>query len=261
MDRRAQGALLMAIGGVSIRLGLTGAALSYIKASYVPLLMVAGACAAVLGGLTLWDALREPATEDHDGHDHAGEDHAAHADAEPGGLVAHGHDHSEGPRIAWFLAVPLFAILLIAPPPLGSFAANRQGGIVVAPTSVWPELPPAEAGAVPLDLGDFASRALYDTDLSLAGETVRLVGFSSGVIEEGFVLTRFSLSCCAADGQAINIHALTDQAPPAVDQWVEVVGRWRNRDGHIIGEPTAEPPLLEVTSITPVPQPEQPYEG
>lgn len=253
MDQRAQGALMMAVGGVAVRLGVTGAALSYIKASYVPLLVAAGICSAALGAVTLWRTLRDPEPV-------AAE--AMHHDVHTHPLVddGHGHDHSHGPRIAWFLAVPLFAILLIAPPPLGSFAANRQGGIVVAPTSVWPELPDAVDGAVPLDLGDYASRALYDTDLSLAGETVRLVGFSSGSIDGGFTLTRFVLSCCAADGTAINIAVLTDQPAPATDQWVEVVGRWRNRDGHLIGEPTAEPPILEAESVIAVPAPDQPYE-
>lgn len=113
MDERAQGALLLAVAGVAVRLGLSGSALDYIKPSYVPLLIASGVVIGVLGALVLARAIR--ALDDPHDHDEAS-DHG------------HGHDHSSAPRIAWMLAAPLFAVLLVAPPPLGAFAANRQSG-------------------------------------------------------------------------------------------------------------------------------------
>jgi uncharacterized repeat protein (TIGR03943 family) len=290
MDGRAQGALLLAVGGVAVRLGLSGAALNFIRPGYVPLLVVAGGVLLVLGAVTLRDALRDPAHHQvladgelphhhHDDHadanadDHADADAGDHADADqadpghaevqapaPGHGHGHGHDHSRGPRVAWLLAAPLFAILLVAPPPLGSYAAARQSGVVRTAVASFPDLPPAEDGAVPLSLGDYAARALYDTERSLDGERVRLVGFASGTAEEGWTLTRFAMSCCAADGTAIDVEVLEGGPLPALDQWVEVVGTWTPRPGHEVGELTADPPMIVAESVTLVPQPTQPYE-
>jgi uncharacterized repeat protein (TIGR03943 family) len=272
MDARTQGALLLAVGGVAIRLGLTGTALNFIRPGYVPLLVLAGAVLVVLGGTTLWRALREP---DVDGHEvHAGEHHHG-ADDHDGALAdlpvhgatglppddGHGHDHAHGPRVAWLLAAPLFAVLLIAPPPLGSYAAARQSGAVLDATATFGDLPAPVDGALELGVADYATRALYDVDRSLEGQRVRLVGFVSEVRADRWVLTRFSLSCCAADGRAVDVEVLGGPPPPAVDQWVEVEGTWQPRDDHEVGELTTDPPLLRAEQVTPVPQPAEPYES
>lgn len=259
MDARTQGALLLAVGGVTVRLALTDAALTYIRPEYVPLQLIGGAVLLVLGAVTLARALRQP----HPAIDH---DRAAEQGipADDGRIddvhVDGGHDHEGGPRIAWMLAAPLFAILLIAPPPLGSFAANRQSGVIQSSASSYPPLPAATDGAVDLTLGDYTVRALYDTERSLADQRVRLTGFVSGTTERGWTLTRFALNCCAADGTAIDVEVVTDQPAPPVDQWVTVEGFWRSRAGHEIGELTADPPLLLLDELEPVTQPTEPYE-
>lgn len=249
MDRRTQGALMLAVGGVTVRLGLTDAALNYIRPEYVPVQMVGGAVLLGLGAITLVRALREPDLPLTRGHD------GVHP------LVdEHGHDEGRGPRVAWMLAAPLFAILLIAPPPLGSFAANRQSGVIQSAASSYPPLPAATDGAVELGLGDYTVRALYDAERSLEDQRVRLTGFVSGTVDGGWTLTRFALSCCAADGTAISVEVVTDEPPPPVDTWVTVEGFWRNRAGHEIGELTADPPLLLPSSVVVVDQPTEPYE-
>lgn len=267
MDERTQGALLLAVGGVTIRLGLSDAAFNFIRPEYVPLQLIAGTVLLVLGAITLLRGLRADVSDVVDGRG-PDEGHMHHdddvQDAVAGGQGhAHGHDHAQGPRVAWMLAAPLFAILLIAPPPLGSFAANRQSGVIQSSVSTYGPLPPAEGDAVPLRLGDYTVRALYDPEQSLEGQRVRLTGFVSRQEadgEEGWLLTRFALNCCAADGTAINVEVVGDQPAPAVDQWVVVEGTWRNRDGHEIGELSAEPPLLVVESVQTTEQPVEPYE-
>jgi uncharacterized repeat protein (TIGR03943 family) len=284
MDARTQGALLLAVGGVAVRLGLTGTALNFIRPAYVPLLVAAGAVLLVLGGATLWRALRDvgagPGHGGHDvaeGHGHGGDDVAEGHDAASHDPVladlpihgatglppddGHGHDHSRGPRVAWLLAAPLFAVLLIAPPPLGSYAAARQSGAVLESDTVFGDLPAPVDGAVELGVADYATRALYDVDRTLEGQQVRLVGFVSDVQADRWVLTRFSISCCAADGRPVNVEILGGPPPPAVDQWIEVEGTWQPRPDHEVGELTTDPPLLQAASFRQVPQPEQPYES
>jgi uncharacterized repeat protein (TIGR03943 family) len=273
MDARTQGALLLAVGGVAVRLGVTGTALNFIRPAYVPLLVAAGVVLLALGGATLWRALRDPdAPHDHGGHEVAeGHDAANHdsvlAEVPVHGATGlppddgHGHDHGRGPRVAWLLAAPLFAVLLIAPPPLGSYAAARQSGAVLESNTVFGDLPAPVDGAVELGVADYATRALYDVDRTLEDQPVRLLGFVSEVKADRWVLTRFSISCCAADGRPVNVEILGGPPPPAIDQWVEVEGTWEPRPDHEVGELTTDPPLLQAESFRQVPQPEQPYES
>ena len=249
MDERTQGALLLALGGIAIRLGVTDAALAYVKPGIQPLLTVAGAVLAVIGVLTVIRAFRgEP--DNLDLHGHA--DHG------------HGHQPGHGPAVAWLLTLPLLALLLIAPPPLGAFAANRQSDRPLAATGAdFGPLPePTADGAIPLKLSEYVFRALYDEQKTLEGKTVRLTGFvtASDDPEAAFQLTRFMLACCAADGQAVNVKIRTDQPAPPEDTWLEVDGNLVDTPGHKEGELTLESPFFEATSIREIPQPAEPYE-
>jgi len=186
---------------------------------------------------------------------------------EPGGPLdgdAHGHDGHDGHdvRVAWLLVLPLLTLMLVAPPPLGQFAVARQSAApVVSSQPSYPPLPAEVGGAVPLAVGDFIVRALYDEERSLDGRSVRLTGFVSDTATPGqFTLSRFTLNCCAADARALNVTALTGPGEqPALDQWVDVVGT-------VVSAPVVrpgtvpDPPGLRVTAVTPVEQPDQPYE-
>jgi len=248
MDERTQGALLLAVGGIAVRLGLTEAALNYVKPSIQPPLLIAGAFLIVLGGLTVIRAFRGKPDE-LDLHGHA--DHG------------HGNQAGHGPGVAWLLTLPLLALLLVAPPPRGSFAANRQSDQPLANTgAAFGPLPDEEDGAIPLNLSEYVFRALYDTDLSLEGQTMRLTGFvtASDEPEMAFQLTRFTIACCAADGQAINIAVRSDQPAPPPDTWLELEGTWEPRPDHTIGEISRDPPIIALTSFARIEQPAQPYE-
>lgn len=249
MDERTQGALLLAVGGIAVRLGVTDAALAYVKPGIQPLLAVAGGFLVVIGVLTVVRAFRGK-PDQLDLHGHA--DHG------------HGNQPGHGPAVAWLLTLPLLALLLIAPPPLGAFAAGRQSNRPLTSTGAdFGPLPKADAdGAVSLKLSEYTYRALYDEQRSLQGETVKLTGFVTKAEEPGasFQLTRFMLACCAADGQAINVVVRTDQPAPAPDTWLELEGTWVPRDDHEVGELTTEPPIIEATEFREIEQPAQPYE-
>jgi uncharacterized repeat protein (TIGR03943 family) len=248
MDERTQGALLLAMGGMALRLGLTDAALAYVKEGLQPLLVGSGVVLIVLGLSTVLRAFRaadvEGATEP------AGDLHGHHHDA----------DHAHSPAVAWLLVGPLLALLLIAPPPLGSFAAARQSTQPTEPASIsLGPLPTMEGGAVPLSLTEFTVRALYDETTSLEGVPVRLIGFVTPDEDDDYLLTRFSMTCCAADAQARTVGITGDQVRPA-DTWLEVEGQWEPRPGAEPGHPGGQAPLLVVDSVRVISEPAQPYE-
>lgn len=262
MDDRTQGAMLLAVGGVALRLGLTTAALNYVKAGLQPLLTISGAVLVVLGLVAVVRAFRTGEAEPAHGEDL---DHA-HVDDHGRALAldddGHGHG-AHGPQVAWLLMLPLLALLLIAPPPLGAFAASRQTDVAPAVDSTldYPPLPEPVGGAVPLPLSDFVFRGLYDDERSLEGETVRLTGFvAPSQAGDDYQLTRFVLNCCAADGRAVSVAMADDAAAPDPDTWWEVEGTWVARDGAQPGAEATKPPLLQVTRRTEIPPPEQPYE-
>lgn len=250
MDERTQGALLLAVGGIAIRLGVTDAALAYVKPGIRPVLTIAGAFLVAIGILTVVRAFRGRPDE-LDLHGHADD--------------GHGHQPGHGPAVAWLLTLPLLALLLIAPPPLGAFAAGRQSAkppTAVTNAAFGPLPEPTADGVVPLKVSEYVYRALYDEQRSLEGKTVRLTGFVTRSAQRGvaFQLTRFTISCCAADGQAINVGIRTEQTMPPVDTWLEIDGQWEPLPGHTIGEVSLDPPLFKAASLREIPAPKQPYE-
>lgn len=257
MDDRTQGAMLLAVGGVALRLGLTGAALNYVKAGLQPLLTISGAVLVVLGLVAVVRAFREPAPDD------PGLDHAAVGPDRQALAVDDGHGHgAHGPAVAWLLLLPLLALLLIAPPPLGAFAAARQSTLAPVDTTVdYPPLPAPERGAVPLQMSEFVYRALYDEEESLAGQTVRLTGFVTPSRDgDDYQLSRFTLNCCAADARAVTVAVADDAPAPPPDTWLELEGTWEPRAGARPGETATRTPLLRVTDRAEIPPPDQPYE-
>jgi uncharacterized repeat protein (TIGR03943 family) len=158
----------------------------------------------------------------------------------------------------------VLVLLLVTPPALGSFAATRQAGSAAAaagdPGGVFPPLPEPVGGAVPLPVSEFVTRALYDKDRTLAGSRVRLLGFAAPAEDGGYLLTRFNLFCCAADGQAYQLKVRGDGARRQPDQWLVVEGRWRPQRVYSGIAPSGVLPVLVADSVTPVQRPADPYE-
>jgi uncharacterized repeat protein (TIGR03943 family) len=238
VNRQAQAAVLFLLGAALLHAGLTDLYLRYVKAGLRPLLLAAGAVLIVAALATAWYEWRgrkRHATADLDGHAHA---------------------HRE-PRVSWLLVLPLFALILVAPPALGSYSAVRTGTALQQPYG-YTQLPAGDP--VPLNLVDYAGRAAYDHGRSLGGRSVRVTGFVALDRTGAPYLVRMALNCCAADAQPVKI-GLTGKIPPVLqpDAWLEVTGRYtakRTRDP-VNGGPI---PFLEVTSAKPVPTPRDPYD-
>ncbi len=239
MNRLAQAVVMLLFGGAVIKATLTDMFLRYVKEGLRPLLLVAGALLIAAAVMTIWYDLRgEP------------------AEAEPDD--GHGHAHHE-PRVGWLLLLPVLALLLIAPPALGSYAAGQAGAVVVNPASDS-DYPPLPAGdPAPISLLDYASRSIYDSGKSLTGRQLKLTGFVTPGPDGRAMLARMVLICCAADGRPIKI-GLTGDTPVDVapDSWVEVVGVYSNQVGK---DPVnkADVAYLEVKSWQQIAEPKQPY--
>jgi uncharacterized repeat protein (TIGR03943 family) len=214
----AQGGLLSALGAMGVRLVLSRQFLRFVRPGMKLPLLGASVLLVVLGVTTLIRAWRSPRV----GHHDVADDHAGHSHAE-----------GQGPGVGWLLALPLAVLLLVEPTSLGAYAANRQAvkttrlsqsvGVVFDP------LPAKEDGRVTLSLTEFSERGLYDSKESLKGQPVRLIGFVNHdkAAPGGFFLTRFKISCCAADAYPVQVVLAGDAGQWPDDTWLTIDGVWK----------------------------------
>ncbi|HEV2087480.1 MAG TPA: hypothetical protein VGR21_04115, partial [Cryptosporangiaceae bacterium] len=156
MSREAQSIVLLLVGGAILRISaFSDVYLRYVKEGLRWYLVVAGVLLVAVGVVTLWrEVFSRRALAAYSGR-HRNEASAAgdglgSGEAASGALAqaddhAHpddGHGHGPGgPRVAWLLTLPVFAVFLVAPPPLGSYAASREGATAVQePSSDFPPL-------------------------------------------------------------------------------------------------------------------------
>ncbi|MGC5009804.1 TIGR03943 family putative permease subunit [Streptosporangium sp. DT93] len=287
MNRVTQNLVLTLLGCAVLRISaFSPTYLNYVKPGFQPFLIGAGAVLVILGVVGLLQVSRagdlsagRAATgghgrspRDHDetpgtssGHGHVPGSDGSHGpddlDVPHGQDGSHGgHDHAGGgPRVAWLMCLPVFAIFLIAPPALGSFAASRDDTPPPRDQSLSSFTPLTGTGAVTMTVGEFIGRAWDDDKKSLTGRTVRLTGFVSPARKKGqWYVTRMQIACCAADAFPLKVAVKGLDAPPA-DTWVEVTGTWipqtfgKMPNGVVYPQMTGE-------SLAVVKAPDEPYE-
>jgi uncharacterized repeat protein (TIGR03943 family) len=249
MNRQAQGVILLLVGGAILRASLTDLYTRYVKTGLRPFLIVAGVVLIAAAVATLWFELRprppaEAATHDGDAHD------GEHPDDD-------GHGHVHEPKVAWLLVLPVFALLLVAPPALGSYSAQRSG-TALQEVSDFPKLPPGDP--VKISVVDYATRAVFDEGRTLKDRQVQLSGFVLMGQDGSPYLARMVISCCAADATPVKV-GLTGKVPAGLktDAWLEVVGKYSDKttkdsinDGVI--------PYLEVVDAHPIAAPHNQYD-
>ncbi|MFF7561030.1 TIGR03943 family putative permease subunit [Streptomyces pseudovenezuelae] len=231
MNRQAQSAVLFVLGAALLHAGLTDLYLRYVKAGLRPLVLAAGVVLIVTALATAWYEWRAKAKEEE-------------------------HAHRE-PRVSWLLVLPLFALILVAPPALGSYSAMRTG-TALQQSYGYMKLP--RSGPLRLGLADYAGRAVYEHGRGLAGRQITITGFVALDRSGAPYLVRMALNCCAADAQPVKV-GLTGQIPPVLkpDGWLQVTGTYtakRTKDA-VNGGPI---PYLQVTKAEPVPTPHDPYD-
>jgi uncharacterized repeat protein (TIGR03943 family) len=232
--------MVLLVGAIGLWLGLSQAALAYVRPGLRPPLAASGVVLLLLGVVALlW---------------------------RPGGATdGHSHAHGEhGLRSAWLLLLPVLVLVLVTPPALGSYAASRQPpGTNNGSTGQFPPLPEPVDGAVPLLVSEFVARAQEDQKRSLEGQRVRLVGFVIPDRSGGrdYQLARFVLACCAADAEAYTVQIRGDATPRQADQWLLVEGRWLPQPVPKQPGSFTKPPVLLTDAVTTIRAPANRYEN
>ncbi|WP_328480646.1 TIGR03943 family protein [Streptomyces sp. NBC_00377] len=249
MNRQSQAAVLFLLGAALLHAGTTDLYLRYVKAGLRPLLLASGAILIVTALATAWYERRRARGRREEEHEHD-------QDRQDGRGREQGHVHPE-PRVSWLLILPLLALILVAPPALGSYSATRTGTALQEPLA-YPALPAADPLA--LSVVDYAGRAVYDHGRTLTGREIRLTGFVALDQDGTPYLVRMALNCCAADAQPVKV-GLTGHIPPVLqpDAWLSVTGTYIPRTVHdpVNGGPI---PFIEVTAAEPTPVPRDPYD-
>jgi uncharacterized repeat protein (TIGR03943 family) len=205
-------------------LTVSGDYLRFVQPGMHVWLLTAGAALALLGAGTVIRALRAGPDREH-----------------------------ETPRESWLILAPIAALLLIAPPALGSYGVDRAARLVV--TSHSGEFPPLpkNAGPRPMTLLEYGQRSFDGDGATLRGVTVQLTGFVADETSGGtFRLARYQIACCAADAVAAVVEVVGGGAAVPSDQWVRVTGRFAAPEGDM--------PVLSAVVVEPITQPADPYE-
>jgi uncharacterized repeat protein (TIGR03943 family) len=243
-----------AIGLLALWMGSTDAMLMYLRPAMRPWVLLAAFGLIALG---LYGMLRvhrlESADHDHDhGHDD-GPDHA-HDDelARP----------ARRSKIGWLMVVPVVVLILFGPQAMGSFAIGRTPNLppyafdIAAYASTSGQRVPKLRFADVLDGIKQPGNRAY-----LADHDIALQGFVSvtGVDGPGsFVLTRFLISCCAADAQPLSVTVIGASSIPDKNHWADVTVRFDSS----ASTPTAKyGPVMHAVSIRTISAPSGPYES
>lgn len=130
------------------------------------------------------------------------------------------------------LLVPLLAVMIVPQPELGALAASRKAASSeVGPLDSFVPAPDPDGDTSFKEI-HFASRSeSYAAESGITdGTEVELVGFVSDADADGtFALTRFYVSCCAADAipYSVAVDAPRDQQN---DTWLKVRGTLTKHD-------------------------------
>lgn len=167
----------------------------------------------------------------------------------------------DAPSPAWWVGYaamlfPIFLVLLVPEPNLGSLAASRKssGGVVSAAALQPPELQPGEKVSFQ-EIAYAVESEEYAAGFGIGeGYEVDLIGFVSatdGASSETFTLTRFSIFCCAADAvpYTISVRPPDGERYP-LDEWLRVRGVL-TRDGDTL--------VVSAEAIEAVDAPDDPY--
>lgn len=161
----------------------------------------------------------------------------------------------------FLVALPVLLGVLVPPKPLGAAAMSNRDVSLESLTSVSAP----DRGAVlrsqdrePNILDWLVEFRSTPDATTFDGEEATVIGFvyrDARFSDDTFMLSRFIVSCCAADASPIGLVAQWPEASTLeLDQWVEVSGYFEA--GEFDGQTM---PILQITAITETELPDQPY--
>jgi uncharacterized repeat protein (TIGR03943 family) len=115
-------------------------------------------------------------------------------------------------------------------------------------------LPPAERNILDW-LRVFSGNDPVDALIGLPAEVTGFVHQDERLDEGTFMVGRFALTCCAADATAIGLEVAWPAAKDLLEnEWVRVTGKM-----DVVTVNGSVYPRILAESVTPIPQPDQPY--
>jgi uncharacterized repeat protein (TIGR03943 family) len=230
----AGGTISLLVGAVLLRLTVTDTYRRYVRPEMGIWLTIAGIAVIALGLFTLVTALRARRSTEQPEHEHD-------------------HEHTHGIGVGWLLLAPIAALLLVAPPTLGSYGVSRAASVdIKAGKTVFDRLERATRPHA-MTLLEYNQRSFDHGGASFNGSTVQLTGFVAADETGAFRLARYQIACCAADAIPVVVRVTgTSGDPPPIDQWVTVTGTFQRGEGEL--------PQLAATSVVEITAPEDPYE-
>jgi uncharacterized repeat protein (TIGR03943 family) len=172
----------------------------------------------------------------------------------------HEHNHNASTRALIILFVPLLIAVLIPSHPLDASAATTRGMNVstplIGPSSQNRQF---EAAADTRNILDWIR--IFNSGSAptpYLGQTAKVTGFvyhDPRLPTNQFIVSRFVITCCAADASAIGMIVTWDQSNSLKENaWIEVKGPVQSAE--LGGQPI---PLIQAVLVEPVQQPQQPY--
>ena len=241
MYRSFQGLLLLGLCIFFASKAANGQLTWYINSRFVPLTIFGIIFLAVLAQIIFTEIRRSRKQDEEHGHEHE-------------------HDHAPAPVNLWIMLVPLLIGILIPARPLDSSAFATKGFNTNSPlVSADSSAQIFETESEERNVFDWLKLFNYESDLEqFNGETASVIGFvyfDETLGENQFFVSRFVVSCCAADGFAIAMPVeWSEAAALEQDSWVLVKGSIKSIT---LNDKIA--PMIVAESVQPVPTPEQPY--
>lgn len=172
----------------------------------------------------------------------------------------HEHDHAPSTAALWVMFIPLAIGLLIPARPLDSAAFTTKGFNTSAPlVSSDSSAQIFETESQERNILQWLKLFNYQDDITeFIGQEASVVGFvyfSDELDADQFFVSRFVVSCCAADGFAIAMPVRWEKSNSLEqDAWVVVKGKIESID--LNGTRT---PMIVAEAVDPTDIPAQPY--
>lgn len=242
MFRSFQGLLLLGLCVFFVFKAINGQLTWYINSRFVPLTVIGIIFLAVMAQVVFTEIRRSRQHElEHPDHHHE-------------------HDHAPSAGNLWIMLIPLLIGVLIPARPLDSSAFDTKGFNTSAPlVSSDTSAQIFETESEQRNILDWLKLFNYEEDVTqFVGQKASVVGFvyfDEALGSDQFYVSRFVVSCCAADGFAIAMPVRWNKnSTLQQDSWVVVKGSIESVELN-----GSRVPLIAAESVEAVDVPAQPY--